>query len=166
MFLSSLRHYLLSCGLLLLPVAIWNILLTEYLPAVFGTTEFWRDIPAPLALVENTLRIGVFALPFFMPLEVSAPGSKRALVVFIVGTVVYCASWLPLILAPASGWSTSAAGFMGPAYTPLLWILGVALLGRRLFWWTWYRWWMYLLLGAAFLAAHITHTAIVHARNF
>jgi hypothetical protein len=56
-------------------------------------------------------------------------------------------------------------GFAAPAYTPLLWLLGIALLGDRLFWETFFRWWMYLALCIAFLAAHITHTLLVYFRN-
>lgn len=158
-------RYLASCGLLLLPAALWNILLAGHLPPVFAATEFWRDIPAPLGIAENVLRTAVFALPFLMPLRISVPGSGRALAVFIAGTAVYFASWLPLILAPSSAWSASMAGFMAPAYTPLFWITGIALLGRRLFWGRFYRPWMYLAIGIAFLITHIWHTALVYGRN-
>lgn len=100
-----------------------------------------------------------------MPLNLAAPASKPALLVYGVGTLVYFASWLALILFPASSWSASALGFTAPAYTPLLWLIGIALLGRHLFWGTFYRWWMYLALALAFLAAHVSHTAMVYARN-
>lgn len=100
-----------------------------------------------------------------MPLDVSAPTSKRALLVYAIGTLVYFASWLALILFPASSWATSALGFVAPAYTPFIWLLGIALLGRQLFWGAYYRWWMYLVLALAFLATHISHTAMVYART-
>lgn len=165
MKLAAIRHYALSCGLLLVPASVWNIALTGHLPSSFALAEFWRDIPAPLAATENYLRVAVFVLPFFMPLNLAAPASKPALLVYGVGTLVYFASWLALILFPASSWSASALGFTAPAYTPLLWLIGIALLGRHLFWGTFYRWWMYLALALAFLAAHVSHTAMVYARN-
>lgn len=118
-----------------------------------------------MAFAENSLRVAVFGLPFFMPLDVSAPTSKRALLVYAIGTLVYFASWLALILFPASSWATSALGFVAPAYTPFIWLLGIALLGRQLFWGAYYRWWMYLVLALAFLATHISHTAMVYART-
>jgi hypothetical protein len=165
MKLAAIQRYALSCGLLLVPAILWNIALTEYLPPAFSLAEFWRDIPAPLAFAENSLRVAVFALPFFMPLDVSAPASKRALLIYVTGTLVYFASWLSLILSPASSWSTSALGFTAPAYTPFLWLLAIGLLGRQLFWGAFYRRWMYLVLALAFLAAHISHTALVYARS-
>lgn len=162
---AAIQRYVLSCGLLLVPASIWNIALSERLPSPFAPVEFWRDIPAPLALAENSLRVAVFALPFFMPLNLAAPGRMPALFLFVVGSLVYFASWLMLTLFPASAWSTSALGFAAPAYTPFIWLLGIALLGRQLFWGTFYRWWMYLALAVAFLATHISHTALVYARS-
>lgn len=165
MKLASVQRYALSCGLLLIPAILWNIALTAHLPPAFSLAEFWREIPASLAFTENSLRVAVFALPFLMPLELSAPASGRALLVYGAGTLVYFASWLALILSPTSSWSTSPWGFAAPAYTPLLWLLGIALLGRRLFWGAFYRWWMYLVIAVAFLAAHISHTVLVYSRS-
>jgi hypothetical protein len=48
------------------------------------------------------------------------PGKVRALVLFTAGTLVYFASWVILMVAPGSSWSTSALGFVAPAHTPLL----------------------------------------------
>jgi hypothetical protein len=162
---AAIQRYVLSCGLLLVPASIWNIALTDRLPSSFAPAEFWRDIPAPLALAENSLRVAVFVLPFFMPFNLAAPGRMRALFIFVVGTLVYFASWLMLTRFPASAWSTSALGFAAPAYTPFIWLLGIALLGRELFWGTFYRWWMYFALAVAFLATHVSHTALVYARS-
>lgn len=161
---AAIRHYGLSCGLLLIPASVWNIALAGYLPPSFAPAEFWRDIPATLALTENSLRLAVFVVPFLMPLDLEARRHRPALFVFVTGTVLYFASWLALILFPSSAWSVTALGFTAPAYTPALWLLGIALFGRRLFWGDFYRWWMYAVLTAAFLAAHISHTALVFAR--
>jgi hypothetical protein len=164
--MSALEHYALSCGLLLLPAAAWNILLAKYLPPAFQPNEFGRDMPAPMVFAENGLRVAVFVLPFLMPLDMAAPGAGRALLLYAVGTLLYFASWLPLIWFPGSRWSRRPLGFAAPAYTPLLWLLGIALLGDRLFWDTFYRGWMYLVLCVAFLTTHITHTMRAHRRSF
>lgn len=115
MTFAALQRHALSCGLLLLPAIIWNIALAKRLPPAFQLAEFWSDIPAPLAFAENGLRIAVFVLPFFMPLDVAAPGGMRALLVFAAGMLLYFASRLALILFPNSVWSSSALGFTAPA---------------------------------------------------
>jgi hypothetical protein len=154
-----------SCGLLLIPALAWNLALAEQLPPAFSPAAFWSDIPSFLGFAENVTRAVVIALPFFMPLELATPVQRQGLAVFAVGTLVYFASWLPLICWPTSAWCESAAGFMAPAYTPVLWLLGLAMVGRRLFWGRFYRWWFYLVIAALFLGAHILHAGIVFART-
>lgn len=163
--MAAFAHYALSCGWLLLPAAAWNIVMAKRLPPTFQPDEFGRDIPAPLAFAENGLRVAVFGLPFLMPLDLSARGALRALVIFGVGTLLYFASWLALIWLPRSRRSRHPWGLAAPAYTPLLWLLAIALLGQHLFWGEFYRWWMYLVLCVAFLVAHIAHTMRVYVRN-
>lgn len=164
-FDQPMRRYLFNCGWLLLPAVLWNLAFANRLPAAFQPQEFWRDIPSALAAVENSLRVVVFGLPFFMRLRWREPAQRRALLLFAVGTLIYFCSWLALMAAPQSAWATSALGFTAPAWTPALWLGALALLGRDLFWRRFYRRWMYALVSAAFLVAHISHTAIVFARN-
>lgn len=148
-----------------MPVFAWNIALADRLPPAFSRAVFWSGIPGWLAVVENLSRVVLFALPFLMPLELRTPVQRRGLALFAAGTLVYFGSWLPLMLSPASAWSASAAGFLAPAYTPAVWLFGLALVGQRLFWGQFYRWWYYLAVAALFLGAHVCHASIVHART-
>lgn len=166
MLAPLVRRHFISCGLLLLPILAWNIALIARLPSSISKPEVWRAIPPPLAFAENSLRILVFAVPFLMPLHVSTRRQKGGMALFVVGTLVYFASWLPLIAVPQSSWATSAAGFLAPAYTPVLWLLGLALLGQKLSWGSSYRPWMYAVLSMLFLAAHISHAIIVYVHNY
>ena len=106
--------------------------------------EFSRDIPPLVAYGENTLRVVVMVLPFLMPLEVATLGQRRGVRLFVVGTIVYFLSWVPLMIVPQSPWSTSWVGFVAPAYTPLLWLAGLGLIGRRFYVPSAFRWWMYV----------------------
>jgi hypothetical protein len=146
---------------LLIPIALWNVAFFKHLPVAFHDEKFSRDIPKSLIFIENGLRIAVFTLPFLMPLNITAKGAVPALLIFVGGMLIYFASWLALILFKTSRWSRHAVGFASPAYTPFLWLFGIALLGEELFWGTFYRWWMYLLVCVLFLAAHLTHTMMV-----
>ena len=157
-------HYARSCGLLLIPAIAWSLAFTSKLMPASAMAEFWRDIPAPLVFSENALRSLVFTLPFAMPLQIATKRDRRALFVFVIGTLVYFASWVALMYWPGTSWSLSILGALAPVYTPILWLPGLAVLGQRLFWGQFYRWWMYLLICAGFLAAHITHGALVYIR--
>ena len=162
---NKFSRYATSCGLLLIPAIAWNLAFTSTLMPPSAMAEFRRDIPTSLVLIENVLRALVFALPFAMPLEIATKLERRALLVFVLGTLVYFASWLVLMYWPRSAWSLSILGSLAPAYTPILWLPSLAMLGKRLFWGHFYRWWMYLLICVGFLAAHITHAAIVYVRS-
>ncbi len=157
-------RFVASCGLLILPILLWNVAFTRYLPPALGPAEFWRDIPPVVAYGENAFRVAVVVLPFLMPLDLSTAARRRELWFFVAGMLVYFAAWIPLMLAPHSPWSTSWFGFLAPAYTPFLWLAGIGLVGRKLYWRLPYRPWVYLALGTAFVAFHVTHAAIVYAR--
>jgi hypothetical protein len=133
MVLPECKNYALSCGLLLLPAFVWNIAFADVLPPVFSKAIFWQDIPPALAVMENLFRALVFGLPFIMLLELSTQKQRQGLVVFTLGTLVYFGSWLLLMFLPASEWSASVIGFTSPAYTPALWLIGLAMVGRRLY---------------------------------
>ena len=137
--LNRLSRYALSCGLLLIPAIAWNLAFTSKLMPPSAMAEFWRDIPAPLVLIENSLRALVFGLPFFMPLQITTKPERRALWVFVLGTLVYFASWLALMYWPHSAWASSIFGSLAPAYAPLLFLPSLAVLGKRLFWGHFYR---------------------------
>ncbi len=106
----------------------------------------------------------VFTLPFTMPLELSSPIQRHGLTIFAFGTLAYFCSWLALIHWPTSAWSSSTVGFTAPAYTPALWLLGLSLVGQRLFWSSNYRWWFYLIVSVGFVSAHVSHVSIVYGR--
>jgi len=160
----QLLRYTKNVGWLTVPVLLWNILVSSWLPNSFSPELFWFNIPPLLSGAENTLRIAVFALPFFAPFELINKSQKVGATIYGIGLTVYFLSWLSLIIMPNSHWSLSAIGFLAPAYTPFIWLLGIALLMRRLFWQSPYSWWFYLILSIGFLAAHISHVAIVFNR--
>ncbi len=83
---------------------------------------------------------------------------------YIVGLAVYFASWLALIYFPESWWSLSLFGFLAPAYTPITWLVGIALIGREFYFNLRYRLWFFLVPSIAFLVFHNAHTIIVYSR--
>ncbi|MFC1996709.1 hypothetical protein ACFLXI_03755 [Chloroflexota bacterium] len=68
-------------------------------------------------------------LPLLMPLHWDTPQAIAGIVVYLIGLLVYFASWLPLKFSPDSIWSNSLSGFLAPAYTPLFWLIGITLIG-------------------------------------
>ena len=72
---------------------------------------------------------------------------------YALGVLVYFASWLPLIYSSAAAWSKSAAGLLAPAYTPLIWLAGIALVGGSR---------PYALASLLFVGLHVYHNILAH----
>ena len=141
---------LFNCFWLILPLLAWNVALGPRITQDAITSD--AHSPKWLLVAENIVRVLVFALPVLMPLPGQADWQsalpRAGLVVYILGTLVYCASWLPLLFAPGSAWSNSPVGLLAPRLTPLLSFLGIALLGGS---------WVYGLIAAVFIVLHTGH---------
>lgn len=162
---ASVRPYLLTCGLLTIPILAWNLAFTSYLPPPLTPSEFWRDIPRGIVFGENVFRSLVSVLPFFMPLREDPRRRRQGMAWFGIGVGLYFTSWLLLMLLPRSRWSTSAAGLLAPAYTPIVWLGALGMLGPRLVFAVYWRPWLYWLLALAFLSFHLAHGALVVGRS-
>ena len=164
MKLLPISSYILNCFLLLIPILVWNAILAPKLPVAYQAEIFDKDIPSVVTLGENIFRTFVMFLPLLMPLSMASRSQKLGLYIFIFGMLVYFLSWIVLMAFPSGTWSMSAAGFLAPAYTPLIWLVGIGLVGTQFYFRSPYQSWMYILLSIIFLSFHITHAAIVYLR--
>lgn len=159
----AITKYFPNCFVLALPILAWNIMLANSLPPAYLPGIFDQNIPVFITFGENISRMLLFVLMLFMPLRPSTKRQHAGLTVYTAGTLLYFASWLTLIYFPDSSWSQSAAGFMAPAYTPFIWLMGIAMAGNttspritrlnRAF----------VFVSIVFLIMHIWHTYIVYA---
>ena len=140
---------LLNCFWLLLPIFAWNAIFASRLPKAGFKSD--AGVPRSILIAEQVLRIGVFVWPLFLPLRWGDPLSQAGLLLFLEGLLIYFASWLPLIHRPESAWSKSSAGLLAPAYTPLIWLAGIALIGGS---------WPYALLSLVFVGVHVYHNVL------
>jgi hypothetical protein len=165
MALSIIKKYTINCFLLTLPIMIWNIVLINKLPQAFQSDVFWKDIPIFLTYGENISRIAVFILTLLMPLSIKTALQKKGLFLYLGGTIIYFASWLILIYFPDSGWCDCIWGFMSPAYTPLLWLIGIGLIGNSFYFNLPYKHWLFTSTSIVFLTFHNLHTLTIYLRT-
>lgn len=165
MNLATIKKYLFNCFLLTLPIMIWNIVLTEELPPDFQPEIFWKDIPEFLTYGENISRTVVFMLSLLMPLSILTITQKKGLFMYIGGAILYFASWLALIYFPNSRWSNNIIGFMAPAFTPLLWLIGIGLIGNSFYFKLPYRRWFFISISILFLVFHNFHALTIYYRT-
>lgn len=164
MKIENIIGYLQNCILLLIPIMLWNVIFAKQLPPAYLAEIFQKDIPPFITGGENFFRTLVFVLPVFMPLRISTSTQKFGVSLYILGVLIYFGSWLMQMYFQQSDWSLSAAGFLAPAYTPLIWLVGIGLIGRELYFPAPYKEWFYMALSTVFLAFHVSHTWIVYSR--
>ncbi len=136
----------LNCFWLILPLLAWNLVYGPKITDPRITSD--AHSPVWLLILENITRIVVFILPLLLPLQLKEPWNRVGLTVYIIGVLVYFASWLPLLFAPGSAWSNSVPGLFAPRLTPLLFFIGIALIGNS---------WRYGILAAVFTLFHTWH---------
>jgi len=154
---TNFYKYFLNCFVLTIPILIWNILLTDQLPKT-TKPEILQNVSVFITYGENIVRIIVFALMVFMPVKISKPIQRQGLILFLLGTVIYFASWLILIFYPDSLWSKSNLGVLSPAYTPVIWLIGIGLIGDTFYFNLPYKRWVFISLLILFLVFHNIHT--------
>ena len=143
-----MKFSLLNCFWLLIPIFVWNAIFTPKLTQEGFESD--ANVPAWMIVLEHILRAVVFILPLLLPLHLKDQWSKIGLALYIVGTLVYFGSWLPLVYRPGAQWSTSAVGLFAPAFTPLILLTGIGLIGHS---------WVYVSLSALFILVHTLHSA-------
>lgn len=161
----SFKSYLINCFLLLLPVFVWNIIFINKLPKEFQAEVFWKDIPTFIKYAENSLRIFLFALTVFIPINISTTVQKKGLFLYLFGIILYFSSWLFLMYFPDLAISNSLLLFMAPAYTPLFWLVGIGLIGKSFYFNLPYKRWFFIMISILFLLFHNLHTYIIYLRT-
>lgn len=156
--------YLLNALLLILPILLWNWVFASKLPQPFQAELFEKDIPVFIVQGENIFRLMVLILPMCMPLSIVTQYQKFGLTLYLAGLGLYFLAWAAQMIFPGSKWSKSAPGFLAPAYTPLIWLSGIGLIGSSLYFPSPYQSWMYILAAVIFCGFHVTHTLIVYKR--
>jgi hypothetical protein len=102
----------LNCFWLSLPLLAWNLLLGSKLTQEQIASA--AHSPAWLLGAENVFRLATFSLPLFLRLQLDSNLGKIGLAVYLLGRLVYFASWILLIWAPQAAWSQSLPGLFAP----------------------------------------------------
>ena len=151
--------------ILLIPILVWNLIFTSNLPLAYEQKSFDSNIPIFLLIGENIFRIIVFIFPILLKINISASNGKLGLLIYGFGSMLYYISWLMLIYAPNSFWSTSEIGFTAPAYPPLIWLIGIGLMADSYYFKLSYIKWHFIIPSILFALFHITHTYLVFLRT-
>jgi len=149
----------------LIPIIIWNYIFMSKLPLIYQTQSFNHDIPFLITVGENIFRSVIFILPLFFKVSISESRQRKGLVVFVIGVLLYFVSWLTLVYMPASTWSDNIFVFSSPAYTPIIWLVGLSMMVERCYFFR-YSKWHYIVPAILFSIFHIYHSIYVFDRAY
>jgi len=116
----------------LIPILLFNVFFAPKLTTV-GYLVTPNDIGI-LKYVELVLRISIWALPLLIFVDYNNPKFKFYLIYFILGVLLYFASWLLIIYFPTSPVTLSWWIQLGPAYLPVIWLISLALMSKNGLW--------------------------------
>lgn len=69
----------------MLPIIIWNILLSSKLPTNYQAEIFSANIPDVLTYGENIFRLFIFVISFLMPLQLHTKKQKVGFSIYLIG---------------------------------------------------------------------------------
>jgi hypothetical protein len=138
-----------NCFLLLIPILVWNFGFNSKLIKVGYLTD--AEGKKTIGIIENILRALIFLYPLFMRFEVKASDFIRNIIIYSVGSIIYFLTWIMIIYFKNNKWSVSRIGLLAPAYTPLIWLIAIGLLGESI---------IYICMSTVFIAVHTYHTYI------
>jgi len=153
-------NYLLNCFILFIPVLLCNALWYNKLPPPYQPPR-WNKIPKALDIAENVFRFLVFLLPLNMKIELKTQNQSVGLFLYLLGLVVYGSSWIIQIFHTKIAWSTYPVFAMAPAFTTIIWLLGVYFIGENTFIGIPYIHLAYFLIILAFVVLHTYHAFLI-----
>ncbi len=144
----------------IIPVLLWNALLVKRLPEAYGSDAFDRDIPKIVLMLENVLRMLVFLLPLCAMLNIKTSTGQIGFIIYLFGMIIYFGSWILLIKYPTTKWCKSVFGFTAPAYTPLIWLVGLSLMIDSFYFNFPFVFWYYAAPSCIFIIVHLAHSIL------
>ena len=160
--MPAFKSYLVNCFWLLIPLFLWNLVFANQLPDFYRDEAVWGNIPPTLEILEHVLRGMVFLLPLIMAFSLKSLIQKVGLGVFILGTLIYFASWIMQIGFPEGNWSQSLIGLAAPAFSTIVWLLGIALIGQKSTLPIPRISWLYGGSAIAFVIIHTAHSVLAY----
>lgn len=160
------QKVLLNGYIPLIPILVWNFIFASRLPQAYDYQSFNSNIPLIITVGENLFRSIIFILPLFFRLNINSCLNIKKMSVFSIGLILYFTSWITLIYAPDSMWSSSVFGFTAPAYTPIIWLTGLSLIADSYYFKLRYSKWHFILPAIAFSIFHISHALYVYYRIY
>ena len=155
--IEFINNYKNNCFWFFIPVIIFNIMFTKYLP------DFYlKNINHPIVTIETIARIMTIAFSVIMAIRTDNKIGKAGLILYFFGVLVYFCSYFIVIKIPANSFYNNFIILLAPYWTSVLWLIGIGLLGNKLFINIPYHCTAYIILSIVFTIIHSIHGYICY----
>jgi len=144
--------YINNCFLLFIPILLFNILFFKKLPP-----HYLKNISHPIIIMETITRIIVIAFSMIMAINIQNNQEKIGLIIYIIGVIIYFTSYFIEIYATNTLFGRNIIFILAPYWTSIIWLIGIGLVGNRLFINIPYHFSVYLILSVIFTTIHTIH---------
>jgi len=151
-FLSIILKYINNCFLLFVPILVFNILFFKKLPL-----HYLKNISHRIIIMETIARIITVAFSIIMAINNQNKTGKIGLMIYIIGTIIYFASYFIEIYASNTLFGRKIIFILAPYWTSVIWLIGIGLIGNRFFINIPYHFTVYLVLSIIFATIHTIH---------
>jgi len=158
--IKKIRKYLLNCFWLILPVIIFNIIAVKFLPQYYLV-----DIEHPIVIIETILRIFTVLLPFVMVMDFSSKASKIGIIIYLAGFFIYACSYFIAINHSHTFFGSNIIVVLAPYWTSIIWLIGIGLIGTKLFINLRYHYSLYFFISIAFVIVHCYHGYLCYIKE-
>jgi hypothetical protein len=138
-------------------VIIFNIIFTKYLPE-----HYLININHSIVTIETIARIITIAFSVIMSINLNARIGKIGLSIYIIGILIYFCSYFIVIELPANSFNNNIIVLLAPYWTSILWLIGIGLLGNKLFINIPYHYNVYIIISIVFVIIHSIHGYICY----
>ena len=151
-FLIIILKYLNNCFLLFIPILLFNILFFKKLPS-----HYLKNITHPIIIMETITRIITIAFSIIMIINIQNKIEKIGIIIYIIGIIIYFTSYFIEIYASNLLFGRNIIFILAPYWTSVIWLIGIGLVGNRLFVNIPYHFTVYSILSIIFATIHTIH---------
>jgi len=141
-----------NCFLFFIPILVFNVIFFKKLPS-----HYLKNISHPIIIMETITRIITIALSIVMAINIQNKTGKIGLMIYIIGFIIYFTSYFIEIYLPNTLFSRKIIFVLSPYWTSVIWLIGIGLIGNRLFVNIPYHSIVYIVLSIIFAAIHTIH---------
>ena len=151
-FTNIILKYINNCFLFFIPILIFNIIFFKKLPSFY-----LKNMSHPIIIAETITRIITIVFSMIMAVNTQNKTGKIGLIIYIIGIIIYFSSYFIEIYFSNSLFSKNIIFILSPYWTSVIWLIGIGLVGNRLFINIPYHFTVYLILSVIFTTIHTIH---------